>query len=212
MNPQILGLLGDSGQANEVELFLKELGGSVAFRAINEEYINKDNPAQVSIENPTPDQQQLPVIVAVGAPAVKQKLVREWPGQNYASLIAKEVRLNEGVTVGSGSVIAPGVVVTTDVEIGEHVLVNVSATLSHNTKLGDYVTVSPGAHIAGNVEIGDGAFIGIGAVISNGVKIAPGVVVGAGAVVIEDITEENAVYVGVPAKKIKTNTDWLNEI
>lgn len=206
-----IGLLGAGGQADEAASYL-DSETRVLFRALSPEYVNENNPEQINILSPQEYQKIMPVVAAIGAPAVRKEMVEKWPGDNYEIIRAQESYVDETVKVGEGSIIAPGVVITTNVEIGAHAIINISSSISHDCKLGDYVTVSPGAHIAGKVEIGDGVFIGIGAIVSNGIRIANGSVVGAGALVIKDILEENSVVVGSPAKLLRRNEGWLREI
>lgn len=205
-----VGLIGAGGQAKEVEQYLRDSGITPAFFAVDKEYVNTKN--QIDILSPDEYEELTPVIAAIGAPEVRRKMVENWRGKEYYSVISKDAYIGKSVEIGQGAIIAPRAVLTADIKLGEHVLVNVAATISHNAKLGNYVTVGPGAHIAGAVELGDGVFVGIGASISNNVKIAEGSVVGAGAVVISDILEPNSVVVGVPAKLIRVNKGWLNEV
>lgn len=202
------GIIGSGGQADETESYAPE--NSVAFRAVDQAYLNKV--ATVDVNSPSKEQEAIPVVAALGAPGIRREMVGKWPGSEYVNVISDHAVIDKTATLLQGCIIAPLAVVTTNVEIGEHVLINVGATVSHDSRIGDYATISPGANIAGNVVLGKGVFIGIGATVSNGIKIADGVVVGAGAVVIRDIEEENAAYAGVPAKKINQNEGWLREL
>lgn len=205
-----IGILGAGGQADETESYLTD--SEVDFYALSEQYVDRENERQINIVSPTDYQRMLPVVAAIGAPAIRKALVEQWPGEKYATVRADMSYVDKSAEIGAGSIIAPRSVITTNVKIGEHCIVNVAATVSHDCKIGDFVTISPGAHIAGHVELGDGVFVGIGAIISNNIKIAPGVVIGAGAVVIRDVEEENSVLVGTPAKVIKHNGGWLRAV
>lgn len=205
-----IGLLGNGGQANEIESYLSD-DIEIVFKAVSADYLDPSNPKVIDIKNPK-DNVTLPVVAAVGPSGLRKKLVSDWPGKEYETIISKNAHVNKKTVIGYGTVISPGAVITTDVTLGKHVIVNINATISHNCDIGDFATISPGVHIAGNVKIGAGAFIGIGATISNGLNIAPGAVIGAGAVIIDDINEENSVVVGNPGKVIKKYQDWLNEI
>lgn len=201
-----IGLLGAGGKASEIADYVN---ARVVFMAVQFPYLHDE---LVNIERPTDDQKNTPVVAAVGSPLLKHELVQSWPGKTYTTIITENAYVGSNISIGSGSIIAPGAILTSTVTIGKHVLVNVGATISHNTNIGNFVTIGPGAHIGGHVNIEDGAFIGIGASVKNGVSIANGAVLGAGAVLLNDITEENSVYVGVPARKIRTNKEWLSEI
>lgn len=206
-----LGIIGSGGQAREVVEYLRDEETIPAFFAVHQEYLS-DDVSKINILNPTEYEKLTPVVAAVGAPEIRRHLVDEWAGEKFATVISKDAYVGESVRVGVGCIISPRAVLTANIILGEHVIINVAATVSHDCYIGNYATISPGAHIAGNVEIGDGVFVGIGATISNNIKIAEGSVIGAGAVVLEDITEKNSVVVGVPAKLIRINEGWLNDI
>ena len=208
MNEKI-GLLGASGQSDEVRSYYGN--ENIDFIAVDKQYLTDSN--MIDIENPSEDQKIEHVIAAVGAPAVRKKMVESWPGKNYANLFSDSAEIDhQSLQIGAGCIIAPRAVLTTNIEVGNHALINVAATISHNCKIGDFVTISPGAHLAGNVRVGEGAFIGIGAIVSNRINIANGVVLGAGAVLVKDAEVENGVYVGNPAKLIKINDGWLSAV
>ncbi len=207
---QEIGILGAGGQADEVVSYLVDF--DIMFHALSESHIDKDNQKQIDITTPSEYQSTLPVVAAVGAPAIRKMMVGQWPGEKFVTVRAATSYVDVSANIGDGTIIAPQAVITTNVEIGRHSIVNIAASISHNCKLGDFVTISPGAHIAGNVELGNGVFVGIGATISNDVKIAAGSVIGAGAVVVRDVAEENSVLVGSPAKLIKHNEGWLRAI
>lgn len=204
-----IGILGAGGQADEAESYLKD-DQEVIFRAVSKRYLA--NPSSNLIDIESLDYKDTPVVVAVGAPALRKKMTEDWSGNKYLVLVSDKAFVDDGASIGKGTVVAPGVVITTNVVIGDHVLINVGSTISHNCIIGNFATISPGVHIAGSVGIGEGVFIGIGATISNNVKIAAGSVIGAGTVVLEDITIENSVVVGTPGRVIKTNKGWLSEI
>jgi sugar O-acyltransferase (sialic acid O-acetyltransferase NeuD family) len=205
-----IGIIGNGGQADEAESYL--IDKEVQFNALSKQYINTNERRQIDVLNPEEYEKALPVVAAIGAPAIRRKMVEAWPGETFTTIKAELSYIDKSARIDEGSIIAPRAVITTNVEIGKHSIVNVAASISHNCKLGDYVTVGPGAHIAGNVELGNGVFVGIGAIISNNIKIADGCVIGAGAVVIADSLIENSVLIGTPAKVIRQNEGWLNEV
>ncbi len=204
-----IGLLGKGGHASEVKYYAEANDLEVIFNAVDHEYINGN---EIDILKPSNEQKDIQVMVAVGAPEIRREMVKKWPGDNFATIIARGVIIGDRVSIAEGSLVAPGVVLTCDIKVGKHSIINIASTISHGCSLGDYVTVCPGVHVAGNVSLGDGVFVGIGANINNNIKIANGVVIGAGALIIEDIMEENSVYVGVPARKVNINNGWLRDV
>jgi sugar O-acyltransferase (sialic acid O-acetyltransferase NeuD family) len=208
--PGCIGLLGAGAQAREVASYLPP--GTEVFWAVSPDYLDGDGHHRVDITAPPSATRNLPVVGAVGPPALRRKLIDTWPGGRFATVISSAAYVDPSCTIGAGAVIAPGAILTVGVVVGEHCQVNIGATLSHDVRLGSYVTIGPGANIAGKVRLGDGVFVGIGASIANDVTIAPGVVVGAGASVLDDVSTPNAVVAGVPASFVKVRQGWLDAI
>lgn len=207
-------IVGAGAHAREIAEFLGlNMEISVKF-LVEEKYLSTaTEPSRTtSISSYLANRSGQPLILGVGAPGLKRKLEKLVAGNNYTQVLAHGAYLGKNNSLGVGVVIAPGVIITTGVTLGRHVSVNVGATISHDCAIGDYATIAPGANIGGNVKIDAGSFIGIGATIKQGVHIAEGVVVGAGAVVVKDIDKKNAVVVGNPARMMKINGDWLDEI
>lgn len=147
------------------------------------------------------------VVVAIGNPAIKQKVVQQINGFKnirYATLIhARAVVQNLAtVKIGIGSILGAGSVLTTAIELGNHVLINLNATVGHGTIIGDFSSIMPGVNLAGNVSIGAGVLVGSGANILNGKQVGVNAIIGAGSVVNHDVAA-NATAVGVPARVIK---------
>lgn len=208
-----IGILGAGGMAKEAARYSSE---HVAFFALNSEYLLSDNTTHtgaelIDIERPDAFQQNLKVVAALGAPAIRRSMIQSWPGNKYTNIISKSAEVFTDQT-STGLIIGPQSVITTDTNIGNHSIINVGATISHDCDLGEYVTISPGVHIGGNVKLGDGVFIGIGAVIKNGITIAEGSVIGAGSVVIKNIDTPNSIAVGNPAKIIRVGEGWLDHV
>lgn len=207
-----IGIIGKGGQAREIEGYCQEEQTTVAFYALDPQYMNANATDEIDLNSPSDEQIATPVVMAIGAPAVKQDMAVTWPGANYASIISRRAYVAASSTIGVGTVIAPLSSVGPNTTIGDHALINISASVAHDCTMGDYTTVSPGVRIGGNVHIGDGSFIGIGATIKNGVTLAEGCVVGAGAVVLHSVETPYSVMVGVPAKSVKVNEGWLRAI
>ncbi len=208
MSEQV-GILGAGGQANEAASYVD---GGAAFFALDDSYRNQDDPRQIDILKATDKELALPVVSALGAPAIRVAMVEKWAGTKYATIIAEQAYIDASSEVGEGSIVAPGAIITTNVKVGRHSIINIGATVSHDSHLGDFTTICPGAHIAGGVTLKDGVFVGIGASIKNGISVARGVVIGAGAVVVKAIETENSIVAGVPAKEIGVNDGWLKSL
>ena len=68
----------------------------------------------------------------------------------------------------------------------------------------------PDLDVVRPIVVGDNVFIGYGAVILPGVTIGSDVVIGAYSVVTRDIPS-GTVYAGIPARFVKTTTDYLEK-
>lgn len=207
------GLLGAGAQAAEISDYAYENNAELSFLAVDKEYLHEPSFAStIDINQPTNEQLEIPIIAAVGAPAVKRQLLTVWQGTEYGRIIANTSWVSKLAEIELGVVVSPQAAISRSVYLGRHVLVNLGCRLSHDVEVGAYTTISPGVNIGGRVVIGEGVFIGLGASIKNDVKIAAGSVIGAGAVVLEDVMEENSVVVGVPGRVVKHNQNWLQNI
>jgi sugar O-acyltransferase (sialic acid O-acetyltransferase NeuD family) len=198
-----IGLLGAGRQALETAGYCQALGLRVAFCV---EEVPSANPSAASgIDAPilTIDDINIhrttPVTSAVGSFEVRRRLVQQWGGGEFITVVSPNAWLASDVVIGTGSTIAPGVLMNRQVRVGEHVLINVGAILSHDVVVGDYATVSPGCTVGGGVTIGEDAWLGIGATVRDHVTIGRGATVAAGAVVVKDV-EDGTIVAGVPAR------------
>jgi sugar O-acyltransferase (sialic acid O-acetyltransferase NeuD family) len=203
-----IGLLGGGSQADETAEF--DPAAAVRFRAVSAARLH-ETPGSIDIATNDAFLLATPVVVAVGAPGLKRRLVDAWGGTAYTTVVSPAAWVSPSALVGEGCTVAPGAVVTANARLGRHVMLNVGASVSHASVVGDFTTISPGARIAGDCVIGDGVFVGIGAIVSHGVSITSGTVLGAGAVVVDDI-EVAGVYVGVPARRVRALDEWLERL
>lgn len=142
------------------------------------------------------------VVVAIGAPAVRARLVASYVGR-VATLVHPSVVVGRRTHLSAGVLIGPNAVISTGGHLGAGAIVNYGAVVGHDARLGEAVFVGPNAALAGDVIVGDRAWIGIGASVLPGLTIGTGAVVGAGAVVVHDV-EPGATVVGVPARPLDT--------
>lgn len=150
--------------------------------------------------------QNLSVVVAVGDPITKKKIIdRLLESKNqYPILIHPSVISSKRVSIGEGTIICAGSILTVNISIGKHVIINLDVTVGHDVIIGDYSTILPSANISGAVNIDNCVSVGTGSAIIQGVHIGENTVVGAGAVVVKNLPS-NCTAVGMPAKPIKIN-------
>ncbi|MBK5237595.1 MAG: hypothetical protein JJE28_00600 [Actinomycetales bacterium] len=200
-----IGLLGNGGQAREIEGFLGI--DTIIFKAVSPKFLDPGNAKIIDINSRETDHLDTAVLAVVGSPGLRRDLVSLWAGNRYTNLFISPFVSLSREDLGSGIFIAEAAVITSGVHLGNHVHINISATVSHDVFLADYVTIGPGAHIGGGVSIDEGSFVGIGAIVKHQIKICSGALIGAGAVVVHDITESGT-YVGNPARLISARQSW----
>ncbi|TXG77043.1 acetyltransferase [Candidatus Dojkabacteria bacterium] len=206
-----ISVIGAGGFAREVLSYLSEHAHVKAY--VSDEFFERGKTITFSnmyecttisilpLSELDPDYED--VVVAIGDPKSRQKIVQEHPEFNYATLIANYNFYTYGINnvIGRGTIICPGTIVTTNVSIGNHVHLNLQTTVGHDTVLGDFVTTAPGAKISGNCNIGKRVYIGTNASIKEKIDICDDAVIGLNAGVVKSITEAGT-YVGTPVKKI----------
>lgn len=145
------------------------------------------------------------IALGIGNPKVKQEIVEQLKGGNFAFpiLIHPSAIIGEDdIKIGRGSVICAGNIITCNIKIGEFVTLNLACTIGHDSFLGSFSSFMPSINISGEVEINKGVYVGTGAKIINQLSIGKNSVIGAGAVVTKNIPD-NCTAVGIPAKPIK---------
>jgi UDP-perosamine 4-acetyltransferase len=141
-------------------------------------------------------------IGSVNRPAMRGELFRRFKAHGFifasvlhpSAVIAKDVKLAEGVQVMAGAVIQVGS------SIGANSIINTKASIDHDCIIGNNVHIAPGATLSGMVQIGNDAHIGTGACIIQGISIGSGSMIAAGAVVTKNVSPASKVR-GVPAKE-----------
>lgn len=149
------------------------------------------------------DHPEVLVVVAVGIPAVRRRVVEilRQKDVQFGSCVSSRAIVGAGSHVGEGSIVLPGAVVTVDVQLGSFALLNPTTSVSHDCIVGDFTSLGPGVSLAGNVRIGSACDIGTNASAIPGVTVGDSTIVGAGACVVRDLPD-NVTAVGVPAKVV----------
>ncbi|MGV7105382.1 acetyltransferase [Flavobacterium sp. U410] len=152
----------------------------------------------------------LHVVVAIGDPLVKRKIIKNIKNNSklsYPNIIHPSVLIsNDDVKIGMGNIICGGTIITCNIEIKDFVILNLMCTVGHDTKINSYSSFMPSVNISGEVLIEEAVYVGTGTKIINQLTIGQNTIVGAGAVVAKSLPE-NCTAVGIPAKPIKFHND-----
>lgn len=208
-------LIGDSGHARVIADNVISNGDTVIAR-LDDKYKELEKKLDCwygpsSAVHQLIQQEQAKVIIAIGANAIRRKIVSmlNLPDEHYATIIHKDALVSPSAQLRHGTVVMPGVIVNAAAQVGSHVILNTRLVIEHDCVIGDYAHVSPGAMITGAVTVGDGVHIGAGATVIPTKTIGAWSTIGAGSVVIDDI-EEHSTAVGVPARVIKTTDQMVS--
>lgn len=147
--------------------------------------------------------ESLAVVIAIGNPKIKKKIVEQINNSNlyFPSLVHTNCLIGNNVTFGQGAVICANNILTCDIIIEDFVTLNLACTVGHDTTIKSYCSIMPTVNVSGEVLLEECVYVGTGAKIINQINIGSHSTIGAGAVVIKDVPR-NSISVGVPAKCI----------
>lgn len=140
-------------------------------------------------------------IGSVDSMEARRKIFEAYKKRNYnfanvlhpSAIIARDVRLSEGVQVMAGAIVQTGSFV------GENTLLNTRASVDHDCQIGAHVHLAPGVILSGGVRVGKECHLGTGATVIQNISIGERVFVGAGSLIAKNIADGIKVR-GVPAK------------
>lgn len=112
-----------------------------------------------------------------------------------------DVIVEDGVSIGAGSVVVRGIL--EDTRIGAGAQIGNMVNIGHNCVIAENCWISTGAVLCGSVTLGRAAMVGAGATVNNHATIGNGAVVGIGSVVTKSVADGRRVF-GVPAKPLAT--------
>jgi len=135
----------------------------------------------------------------LGAPGLAIEREQDGTPVRYPHL--GEVVVEDGVSIGAGSVVVRGIL--EDTRIGAGTQIGNMVNIGHNCALGENCWISTGAILCGSVKLGNAAMIGAGATVNNHASIGNGAIVGIGSVVTKSVADGKRVF-GVPAKSLAT--------
>lgn len=149
---------------------------------------------------------ELNIVVAIGSPAIKKKVVEAIFNSkiNFPTLIHPSVIVGDynNIRIGKGCLICAYSIITCNIEIKDFVIINLACTVGHDTMIERYCSFMPTVNISGEVLIKEGVYAGTGTKIINQLEIGEWTTIGAGAVVAKALPAY-CTAVGVPAKPVK---------
>jgi len=202
-----INIFGSSGFAKEVYCICKRLKYNI------EAFVDENNEKEprflcgIPLINENECNYDLPAIIAVGNPKIKEKirnkLININDKTNFITLIDPSANLlSDTIKIGTGCIICAGVIITCDVTLGNFVHVNLNSTIGHDSNIGDFTTMAPLVGISGRTKIGKRVYFGTTASCHEEIEITDDVIIGMGTTVIKNIKEKGT-YIGVPEKRIK---------
>ncbi len=140
-------------------------------------------------------------VICIADPTIRTRLgeYADGLGRRAAVLVHPRANIEDGVTIGAGSVIMAGACVNHNTSVGRHCVLNSNVVVGHDCVLAQYTTLSPLVSVGGRVRVETGVLLGAGSVILPGITVGAGALVGAGAVVTRNVPA-GACAVGVPAR------------
>lgn len=120
-------------------------------------------------------------------------------GFQLPAIISPRAHVQDGVSIGSGTVVYNGALINAGSTIGSCCIINSGSIIEHDCSIADFVHIAPGAVLSAGVSIGRNTLIGVGALVIQSRRVGENCTIGAGAVVIHD-AENSGLYIGVPAK------------
>lgn len=116
------------------------------------------------------------VVVAIGNPEVRQKLIRfieEETLLRLVTLVSPRAYVSPSARIGKGCIIEPMAVVHTGCVLGKGCLICAGAVVNHAAMCGDCVQVDCNATVAGNTVVPGGIKVASGTVYENKIPHGP---------------------------------------
>lgn len=205
-------IVGAGGSGRETLCLLKDaapkganLANLACFMVLEKDLTDRKIMGVDVITEPEFDPALYDVVVAIGDPQIRKKVVAKMPaGTTYTTLIHPSVIMSDWVEIGAGSIIAAGTILTCNIRIGSHSHCNLHTTVGHDCVTADFFTTAQSVNISGDCKFEECVYLGANSAVKQGVRICENVTIGMGGVVVKNITEPG-VYIGNPVKKLEKN-------
>lgn len=195
-------IIGYGGFAQEVCCSIKKTDNiDINLFFIDDEYYTgQEKTLPISKFNPN----DYEVIVAIGDPIVRSKMVSKLPKETkyFTHIHESAIILSDDIELGEGSIVCAGCILTSNIKIGSHCQLNLQTTIGHDTIIGNFFTSAPGVKISGNCEIKDRVYFGTNSCVKQKIKITNDVIIGLNSGVVKDINKSGT-YIGTPSKIIR---------
>jgi sugar O-acyltransferase (sialic acid O-acetyltransferase NeuD family) len=146
------------------------------------------------------------LLVCAGKGTTRHNLVRRLvelgvSPERFTTVVAREVSIPSGCTVGAGSIVLAGTVLTADVQIAEHVVTMPNVTLTHDDIVDDYATLCAGVSLGGNVTVRRAAYLGMNSSVREGLTVGEEAILGMASALLEPLPDHQT-WGGVPARPL----------
>ncbi|GAN70632.1 transferase [Acetobacter syzygii] len=141
------------------------------------------------------------LVMAIGSPAGKQKIVGLLGPEQFATLIHPTAWVSASSTIHQGAIVGVFADISANATVGEFATVNGYGSVGHDATLGPFATISGYVDLTGNSTVGKGSFVGSGARVLPHVHVGEHCTIGAGAVVVRS-TQNNVTMYTPPARKL----------
>jgi UDP-perosamine 4-acetyltransferase len=197
--PHSYALVGAGGFAKEAEDLILALGGTVAVRVVEREYLgNADSQEVVPLDDLASGSCD-GVVLGVGDVEARLRLFEQLRRDFLIpTLVHPTACVSPRASLGEGVLVMQNAVVNADAAVGDASLLNVACCVAHDCRVGRAVHLGPGVQMGGRSSVGDLAFCGTSATVLPDVCVGERSVCGAGAVVTRDVPP-GVVVAGVPA-------------
>lgn len=123
-------------------------------------------------------------------------------GGKFITLIHKQARVCDNVTLGEGCIVEPFCLVDCDTTVGKMCLLQSDAVIGHDCTIGNYVRIDTHVTCVAGIKIGDRATIHTSTVLNHKVVVEEDSIVGACSFVVRKVKAGTTVC-GNPAKQLK---------
>jgi len=121
----------------------------------------------------------------------------------YGMKVGKNIRITGNVTFGTEPYL---------IELGNDITITQNVVFhTHDGGVWVFRNEYPGINVFRRIKVGNNVFIGANSSIMPGVTIGDNIVIAAGSVVTKDC-ESDSVYGGVPARKLKTLSEYKEKV